>query len=70
MSDIYNEIVAKRKGTKKKVVPEFPSEDSERRFWADMREAYRRQPDSGSESDSWSNCEKFEPRPATAPKIG
>ena len=32
-----------------------------RREYADMREAYRQQPDSGSESDPWSNCEKFEP---------
>jgi len=29
--------------------------------YADMREAYRKQPDLASESDSWSNCEKFEP---------
>ena len=33
----------------------------QRRACADMREAYRKQPDSASESDSWSNCEKFEP---------
>ena len=32
-----------------------------KREYAGMREAYRQQPDSGSESDSWSNCEKFEP---------
>jgi hypothetical protein len=31
-----------------------------KREYADMREAYRKQPDSASESDSWSNCEKFE----------
>jgi hypothetical protein len=24
-----------------------------------MREAYRKQPDSASESDSWSDCEKY-----------
>ena len=29
------------------------------REYADMREAYRKQPDSASESDSWSNCEKY-----------
>jgi predicted transcriptional regulator len=32
-----------------------------KREYADMREAYRKQPDSASEADSWSNCEKFEP---------
>jgi hypothetical protein len=32
-----------------------------KREYADMREAYRKQPDSASESDSWSNCERFEP---------
>jgi predicted transcriptional regulator len=32
-----------------------------KRVSADMREAYRRQPDSASDADSWSNCEKFEP---------
>jgi predicted transcriptional regulator len=32
-----------------------------KRAYAEMREAYRKQPDSAAESDSWSNCEKFEP---------
>jgi predicted transcriptional regulator len=32
-----------------------------KREYADMREAYRKQPDSAAESDDWSNCEKFEP---------
>ncbi|MGD0773248.1 MAG: hypothetical protein ABSC05_10550 [Candidatus Solibacter sp.] len=32
-----------------------------KREYTDIREAYRKQPDSGSESDCWSNCEKFEP---------
>jgi hypothetical protein len=27
---------------------------------AEMREAYRDQPDSVTEADSWQNCEKFE----------
>jgi predicted transcriptional regulator len=31
------------------------------RVYGDMREAYGRQPDSASEAESWSNCEKFEP---------
>ena len=30
-----------------------------RRVNADMRKAYWNQPDLASESDSWSNCEKF-----------
>jgi metal-responsive CopG/Arc/MetJ family transcriptional regulator len=30
-----------------------------KREYADMREAYRKQPDSASDSDSWSNCEKY-----------
>jgi len=30
-----------------------------KREYADMREAYRKQPDAASESDSWSNCEKY-----------
>ena len=33
-----------------------------KREHADMREAYRQQPDLPSEADSWSDCEKFEPR--------
>jgi hypothetical protein len=32
-----------------------------KREYADMREAYRKQPDADAESHSWSNCEKFEP---------
>jgi predicted transcriptional regulator len=28
--------------------------------FARMREAYRKQPDSGSDADDWSNCEEFE----------
>jgi predicted transcriptional regulator len=31
-----------------------------KREYADMRAAYGKQPDSVSEADSWSNCEKFE----------
>ena len=31
-----------------------------KREYADMREAYRKQPDAASEADSWSNCERFE----------
>ena len=31
-----------------------------RRVSADMQKAYRNQPDLASESDSWSNCEKFQ----------
>ncbi|MBZ5622670.1 MAG: ribbon-helix-helix domain-containing protein [Acidobacteriia bacterium] len=27
---------------------------------ARMREAYRKQPDSASEADDWSNCEEFD----------
>jgi hypothetical protein len=30
-----------------------------KRASADIREAYRKQPDSPAESDSWSNCEKY-----------
>ena len=29
--------------------------------YASMREAYKRQPDSASEADDWSNCEEFKP---------
>jgi hypothetical protein len=32
-----------------------------RRINAEMRDAYRAQPDSAAEADSWLNCEKFEP---------
>jgi hypothetical protein len=30
-----------------------------KREYADMREAYRKQPESASDADSWSNCEKY-----------
>jgi hypothetical protein len=30
-----------------------------KREYADMGEAYREQPDSASEADSWSDCEKY-----------
>jgi len=31
------------------------------REFARMREAYRRQPDSATDIDDWSNCEEFNP---------
>jgi hypothetical protein len=37
-----------------------------KREYADIREAYRKQPDAASDCDSWSNCEKFEERPSCA----
>jgi hypothetical protein len=48
----------KRKRTE--FIRAFIKEPIRRREYADMREAYRKQPDSASEADSWSNCEKFE----------
>jgi predicted transcriptional regulator len=49
---------AKRKRTE--FIRAAVKEAIRRRVNADMREAYRNQPDSASEADSWSNCEKFE----------
>ena len=31
-----------------------------RQEYAQMREAYRKHPDSASEADAWAGCEKFE----------
>ena len=47
---------AKRK--RAEFIPAAITEALRKREYADMRAAYRRQPDSASESDSWSNCEK------------
>ena len=50
---------AKRKRTE--FIRTAVKEAIRKREYAGMREAYRKQPDSPSEADSWSNCEKFEP---------
>jgi predicted transcriptional regulator len=47
----------KRKGTE--FVRAAIKDAIRRHALADMREAYRKQPDLASESDSWSNCEEF-----------
>jgi hypothetical protein len=48
---------ARRKRTH--VIRAATKEAVREREYADMREAYRKQPDSASESDSWSDCEKY-----------
>jgi hypothetical protein len=50
---------AKRKRTE--FIRTAVKEAIRKRQYADMREAYRKQPDSASEADSWADCEKFEP---------
>lgn len=49
---------AKRKRTE--FIRAAVKEAIRKRVYADMREAYCKQPDSAAESGSWSNCEKFE----------
>jgi hypothetical protein len=48
---------AKRKRTE--FIRAAVKEAIRKREYADVREAYRKQPDSASESESWSNCETY-----------
>ena len=50
---------AKRKRTE--FIRKAIREAIRRQEFAQIREAYRRQPDSAADADDWSNCEEFRP---------
>ena len=52
-------VTPSAKGKRTELIRTAVEEPIRKREYADMREAYRKQPDSASESDSWSNCEKY-----------
>jgi hypothetical protein len=52
-------VTARRKRTE--FIRAVVKEAIRRRVSADMKKAYRNQPDLVSDSDSWFNCEKFGP---------
>jgi hypothetical protein len=52
-------VTARRKRTE--FIRTVVKEAIRRRVSADMKKAYRNQPDLVSDSDSWFNCEKFGP---------
>ena len=56
-----NQVAPEAKRKRTEFIRAAVKEAIRKREYADIREAYRKQPDSGSESDSWANCEKFEP---------
>ena len=55
-----NQVAPATKRKRTEFIRAAVKEAIRKREYAAMREAYRKQPDSASESDSWSNCEKFE----------
>ena len=59
--EALNQVAPAAKRKRTEFIRAAVKEAIRKRVSADMREAYRKQPDSASESDSWSNCEKFEP---------
>jgi predicted transcriptional regulator len=56
-----NQVVAPANRKRTEFIHAAIKEAIRRRVNANMREAYRSQPVRAAESDSWSNCEKFEP---------
>jgi predicted transcriptional regulator len=56
-----NQVAPAAKRQRTEFIRSAVKEAIRRRACADMREAYRKQPDTAAEPDSWSNCEKFEP---------
>ena len=55
-----NQVAPMAKGERSAFIRAAVKEALRKREYADMREAYRQRPDSASESDSWSDCEKFD----------
>jgi metal-responsive CopG/Arc/MetJ family transcriptional regulator len=54
-----NQVVAPANRKRTEFIRAAVKEAIRRRVNADMQKAYRNQPDLASDSDSWSNCEKF-----------
>jgi predicted transcriptional regulator len=55
-----NRIAPAAKRQRAEFIRKAIKEAIRRREFAQIREAYRKQPDSATAPDSWSNCEEFE----------
>lgn len=55
-----NEIAPAAKRRRAEFVRQAVREAIRKQEYAKMRDAYRKQPDSVSEADDWTNCEEFQ----------